>query len=556
MFFIKGKNLIRFNSFFTRRIFAILIAVAVQAQSAAAQEHSHPSSAPPSIPVELLQRPVPMRDGIGAINDPVTTQSKEAQAFYNQGVACLHSYSWIEAARSFVQALRHDEKLAMAYIGLSRALSGLNVSAVARAMLEKGESFADGASKREQRRIALRRKQLDAMADIASVMKHQQYKQALDEALFVYPNDVELWLLRGNAEEATAAGRGQHGSASSIQYYLRALELAPDHIAPHHYLTHSYENTGRIEEALKHGEKYARLAPMVPHARHMYGHDLRRVGRVNEAIAEFLKADELEMAYYKAEKIPSEFDWHHEHNLDLLSTSFQHQGRMKEAEQTMRKAFAIASMQDALEFNKKQLPEFLLGRGRAEEALASANQLVKSRWDIVRAIGRIMAAHALMAMNRMNDAATEAKAARKEIESSGSRAEFVAAYFEALEGEMLLRAGQAEKGRAKLKEVIGKLRAEAGPDHWAQALFRLETIARIAREAGDWDLAEYTARQMIEHDGAYAGSHYAMAVVAERKGNKELAQQSWQAALKLWQSADSDLAELKVIRAKLAASRK
>src|SRR5262249_52763359 len=147
-----------------------------------------------------------------------------------------------------------------------------------------------------------------------------------------YPEDSELLLLRGNAEEASPIGRGMHGGASSIPYYEKVLALAPDSAAAHHYLTHSFENIGRVAEALKHGEAYARLAFSIPHALHMYGHDLRRVGRVAEAIEQFRKADQLEVAYYKAENIPSQFDWHHEHNLDLLSTSYQHQGQMKDAE--------------------------------------------------------------------------------------------------------------------------------------------------------------------------------------------------------------------------------
>ena len=39
------------------------------------------------------------------------------------------------------------------------------------------------------------------------------------------------------------------------------------------------------------------------------------------------------------------------------------------------------------------------------------------------------------------------------------------------------------------------------------ALFRLEAMAHVAREVGDWDLAESMARQMLEHDAAYGGSH-------------------------------------------------
>ena len=38
--------------------------------------------------------------------------------------------------------------------------------------------------------------------------------------------------------------------AASIPFYEKARTLAPQHFAAHHYLTHAYENTGRIAEAL------------------------------------------------------------------------------------------------------------------------------------------------------------------------------------------------------------------------------------------------------------------------------------------------------------------
>lgn len=45
------------------------------------------------------------------------------------------------------------------------------------------------------------------------------------------------------------------------------------------------------------------------------GHDLRVLGRTDEAIAQFRKADALELAYYESEKIPAQYDWHRIHNL-------------------------------------------------------------------------------------------------------------------------------------------------------------------------------------------------------------------------------------------------
>src|SRR5688572_11997541 len=108
------------------------------------------------VPREILERPVALRSGLGNAHDPVTTSSKEAQAFYDQGVNYLHGYVWIEAARSFRQALRLDPKLAMAWVGLSRVSSGLDDPEEARRALAQAEALASGASPREQRRIAAR----------------------------------------------------------------------------------------------------------------------------------------------------------------------------------------------------------------------------------------------------------------------------------------------------------------------------------------------------------------------------------------------------------------
>ncbi len=64
----------------------------------------------PSIPQELLERPVTLRTGIGTVHDDAATKNAEAQRFYDQGLAYLHNYVWIEAARSFHQALRLDRE--------------------------------------------------------------------------------------------------------------------------------------------------------------------------------------------------------------------------------------------------------------------------------------------------------------------------------------------------------------------------------------------------------------------------------------------------------------
>ena len=210
--------------------------------------------------------------------------------------------------------------------------------------------------------------------------RHAAYKQAIDKALVADFDDVELWLIRGNAEEPTAAGRGQRGFAASVAFYLQALKVAPGNGAANHYLTHSFENLNRVDDALKHGEVYASLAPAVPHAHHMWGHDLRRVGRLDEAIAAFSRTDELEKAYYLQEKIPAGLDWHHVHNLDLLATSYEHKGQMRRAEKLLREAASIPPVTEYQSFNQKSLTVFLLGRQRWKEALATSEAADRQQW--------------------------------------------------------------------------------------------------------------------------------------------------------------------------------
>src|SRR6266481_488797 len=127
------------------------------------------------VPQDILERPLPLRRDIGNLHEKVTTSSAEAQAFYDQGLGYLHSYVWIEAARSFHQALRLDGNLAMAYVGLSYAEWQVNRPAGARAALARARELAAHASTREQRRIALRVQELDATEQAQDAARLTEY---------------------------------------------------------------------------------------------------------------------------------------------------------------------------------------------------------------------------------------------------------------------------------------------------------------------------------------------------------------------------------------------
>src|SRR5262249_6927783 len=127
-------------------------------------------------------------------------------------------------------------------------------------------------------RIRLRSLDLASVENPRDPERLLAYRRALDAALEATPDDPELWLLRGMAEASTPGDRGQGSPLSSVQYYQRAKQLDANSFAAYHYLTHAYENAGRIDDATANAAVYVRFAPGIPHAHHMLGHELRRNG--------------------------------------------------------------------------------------------------------------------------------------------------------------------------------------------------------------------------------------------------------------------------------------
>jgi tetratricopeptide (TPR) repeat protein len=517
----------------------------VAALAASAQQSPHQTEDKIGwVPREILERPEALRQGIGKAHEPVTTSFPQAQAFYDQGLAYLNSFVWIEAARSFHQALRQDPSLAMAYLGLSDAYMGLLDLPATRAALEKAQSLAGKASEQERARITIRARQLDYLEDSGNIQKYFAYRQPINDALAASPNDPWLWILRGFADEGTPLAHGQNGAVDTVAFYESALAFSPDNFAAHHYLAHTYENLGPEKGALEQSEAYVRLAPSIPHAHHMRGHDLRRAGHTEEAIQEFLKADELENAYYRSENIPARYDWHHQHNLTLLAMSYQSLGQMKAAEARFREAFALPAYTDLADFNRRAWPEFLLHRGRAQEALAESQSLLQSPWAMGRFAGHTLAGLAQLALDHADQAKAELDLAEQELAQLPPPVAASLPTAGVLRAEILLREKNLDAGRALVTQIEEKITAMPGPDSWCDALFQLESIAQQARQADDWDLAESTARKMVEHDPSYAGGYYELGLVAEHRGDTATAQKEFDAAQKRWSKADSDLPHL------------
>jgi tetratricopeptide (TPR) repeat protein len=512
------------------------------------------------VPKEILQRSVPLRQHLGSLHDPVSTSSADAQSFYNQGIAYLHGYVWIEAARSFHQALKHDPKLAMAYVGLSNSYLNLKDYAEARRMAEEAQKLATQASQKEKLRIEAQMARMAAIDSLHNEKLLKAYRSALDNALAADMGNAELWLLRGNAEETMATGIGQQGNVTSIAYYEAAITRAPKHPAAYHYLVHSFENMGEFQKAEQNGKIYAGLSSGIPHALHMYGHDLMKTGQIPAAIVYLGRADSLEQAYYQGEHISPGLDWHHGHNLSLLGMSHRYLGQLERSEQLFREIINLTPFFDEYAFMfKADLIAQLLSQGRAKDVLAIVNKK-EGKNALERAFDQINTGRAYLLLNKVAEAKAASKKAAAEMpevakmvpEWPGFAAFYTQTYIDLLDGMLLFDTPTTRT------EGAGKLRQHAqivrnffrGPDQWIAGLYELEDLARLARSKGDWQLAADLTEVLFAHDPHYAGSLYAKALVLEHSGNKRDSARLFADAAHLWAQGDATYTEATKARKK------
>lgn len=518
-------------------VLPLVLLPALLPAAASAQVHDH---AMPALSLDSLTRPISIRSQIGVAHDSAGRLPVAAQRYYDQGLALLHNYVWMDASRSFNEVLRLAPGNALASLGLSYSFDALNLRSLAREQLATAAAAAT--TPHDRRHVELRQMELraeDAPNDAALV---RTYRSALDAALTEFPADEELWLLRGLAEANVPGDRGQGSAAGSVRYYEQVLRLAPENLAAHHYLAHAFENSGDTARALDAATHYAERAASVPHAHHMVGHDLRRAGRIREAIAQFEQADQLERAYFAAEGIAPETDWHYEHNLDLLGTSYQYAGQLRQASTLLRRAFELPSANLVQIVNKRQWPLMLRLAGRRDEAMTAAIWLASHPNAVVQAIGHIETAHVLLMRGDRVKAATSANAAVALLRTRPAGGGLADIPLRLLQGEFLLRQGEWARADTLLTTAIADARVSQGPDEWAQALFMMEWVATTAREAGDWSLADTIARLMLAHDPSYGGSHFATALVAVHAGDHTRAQIEFLEARRLWAQADPDFA--------------
>src|SRR5215207_792771 len=163
-----------------------------------------PAKPQPITPAE--QRSAPLLEGLGSHHFPITTASKEAQRYFDQGLVLAYAFNHKEAERAFREAARLDPNCAMAWWGVGLVL-GPHVNAAMKPedapkaweALTKAKSLAPNASAKERdyivalsARYAEKPPEDRAPLDLA-------YANAMRDLVKKYPDDVDAGTLFAEA---------------------------------------------------------------------------------------------------------------------------------------------------------------------------------------------------------------------------------------------------------------------------------------------------------------------------------------------------------------------
>ena len=333
------------NRWFVRAALVLLACAAVRPATA---QQRDTLELPPSFREPMRLYTV----GLGPYSWRVTTRSREAQAFYDQWIQLLFSFTPEDAARSFREAQKRDSTCAMCYLGEAWAWGPyLNGPMPPRnaprafAATQQARKLASRATPLEQALIAAMSVRYQPVYDSATHFRLARvYADSLRTVYARHPRDPNVATMYAEALMLLEPRRGIWDPAKpSVHRIHQVLEevLARDvnHPGACHLLIHATESGNRASAAEQCAEVLGRSIPGASHINHMPSHTFNRLGRWGDAVRANIEAwhSDLRAKYGEG------FAIYPEHNLHMLLFSASYDGQGAVATQAAKDYAKIAN---------------------------------------------------------------------------------------------------------------------------------------------------------------------------------------------------------------------
>jgi tetratricopeptide (TPR) repeat protein len=269
-----------------------VLALAIPLGPLAAQHHGGGAAAADGAPVPLYG------EALGSFAWKVGTASREAQAYFDQGVKLMYAFAIPEARRSFAEARRLDPACAMCWWGEAWSMGPYLNGA-----MRDGDAAEATAAARRARELAGRRgTRLERALAGAMAARYRPshgaagrkgldsaYARAMERVYARFPASLEVAGLYADALMLLEPRRGnwsvEKPSVTRIHEVLeRALAADVAHPGVCHSFIHATESTPRAERAQTCADLLVTAMPGASHLNHMPSHTYNRVGRWADAV--------------------------------------------------------------------------------------------------------------------------------------------------------------------------------------------------------------------------------------------------------------------------------
>lgn len=309
----------------------------------------------PAWSLERLAEGALLLPDLGEHRRTVTTQSPEAQAFFDQGLILTYGFNHDEAARSYAKAGALDPSCAMCWWGAAYTM-GPNYNMpmlrdrapAAWDALQRAQQAAAGASPVEQALIAALAKRYKGpeYVDPAEMQAYNQaYAEAMRQVAQQFPDDFDVQVLFAESlmnlnpwQLWTPAGQPAPGTEEIVATLEAVLDQASNHPGANHYYIHTMEASPQPQKAEAAADRLGQLVPGAGHLVHMPAHIYQRIGRYADASEANRRAAEVDLKYLESVDPPGYYGMYVAHNYGFLAYSAAMEGRSAESLEAARNA--------------------------------------------------------------------------------------------------------------------------------------------------------------------------------------------------------------------------
>jgi len=290
-------------------------------------------------------------DGVGTYSKKITTNSAEAQQWFDQGLVLLYGFNHDEAKRSFREAAARDPEAAMPWWGIAYA-TGININdpemteerwQTAHEAAQRALTLLDDESPLERALVEAVAQRYTWPAPEDQRPYDQAYADAMGTVYERFGEDSDVGCLYAESlmdlqpwDYWTVELEPKGATTVFIAVIEGVLEREPDHPGATHFYIHAMEAGPAPEKAVPYAEYLEARVPGAGHLVHMPSHIYARVGRYGDAADANVRAVQADRDYFAKAPQPAMYYLYYAHNQHFLAYASMMEARYEPAMKAAR----------------------------------------------------------------------------------------------------------------------------------------------------------------------------------------------------------------------------